>query len=215
MKYVRPVRFLQCALVAALAGAASPAFASINVLANPSFELPALAGGDISGSPGWDVYGGGHFTLASNIGVPAHEGTQVMKTFGFSGLFQTFPVNAGESVSASAWMLNWSNDAVQPTNTVAFAQLLVIYLDSSSTQVGSTLVGSFMQPVPTVDVWINQTIDSIAPAGATQVRFQLNTGNPQGGAIMYDDASLIITPAPGATGLLAAAGILASRRRRR
>lgn len=196
---------------AAALGIAASAHA--NILNNPSFENPLLGGGDLLGAPGWNAYGGGTYTLAQSIGVPAHEGVQVMKTFGFSGVFQDHPVLPGDNVSASAWMLNWSSDPIQSTNTGAYAQLLLIFLaGDATTQIGPTLVNEFMQPVPAFDTWIQRSINAVAPAGSAYVRFQLNTGNAEGGAIMYDDASLTV-PAPTA-GVLGLVGLAALRRRR-
>ena len=64
--------------------------ASANLLVNPGFENPQAVGAEYFGAPGWADFGGTTFTIKGQppIGpAGAHGGTQVLKVFGFGGVF--------------------------------------------------------------------------------------------------------------------------------
>jgi limonene-1,2-epoxide hydrolase len=193
----------------------------VNLLSNPSFESPQIAGEAGGAGTGWGSYNavftentGAGGTLF-NPALPAHDGDQVIKTFGGgSGVFQDVAVTPGEIYTASAWAQSWSGDAA---TTGELGQLLVIYRDATdsnnilTTQADNIIVG----PV-TNNTWFEGVISNPVPAGVGFIRFQLNTMSPGAGSIFYDDASLTVAPAPepASLGLLAVGGLAALRRKR-
>lgn len=211
-------RIATCWAVAwlALGFAAAPA-AAANLLANPGFEIPALAGGDVFGATGWNVFGGGTFTIK----LSPHSGSNAFKTFGVtSGAFQDFPAVPGQPWQGSAWVLNPSFDAMAGAQ-IATANIewrdagggLIAFETSTPAINSSTPTGSTAADYTLVNV------AGIAPPNTATARFVLLTGAfgaPGGGAPFFDDASFELVPEPTSLGLLAlgAIGCLATLRRR-
>src|SRR4051794_26072653 len=83
--------------------------AAANLLVNPGFENPVLGGGDTFGAIGWNVFGGGTYTIK----LAPHSGDNAFKTFGeTSGAFQDFAAAPGQLWQGRAWILNPSFDAM-------------------------------------------------------------------------------------------------------
>ncbi len=211
-------RNLACAVSAflVLVGATAPA-AAANLLANPGFEIPVLAGGDTFGAVGWNVFGGGTFTIK----LAPHSGDNAFKTFGqTSGAFQDFAATPGQLWQGSAWILNPSFDAMAGSQ-IATANIewrdavnnVISFLPSAPSITAATPQGSDAAGYTLVNV------AGIAPPLTATARFVLLTGafaGPGGGAPFFDDASFELVPEPAALGLIGIATIcLGACRRRR
>jgi hypothetical protein len=183
-----------------------------NILANPSFEIPALAAGDQFGATGWTVFGGGTYTIK----MLPHTGDQAFKTFGTtSGGFQDFPASPGQVWEASAWAANPTFD---PMGTGQVAAVNIEWHDS-----GGGLINFLTTPIlvggtdPADSVYKQGIISGAAPSGTTTARIVLITGNfagPGGGAPFFDDASFSQVPEPASIALIAGMGGLLTMRRR-
>ncbi len=211
---------LRCGgLLAAMAVVAVTAHSAraVNLLANPGFELPVLAGGDTFGAVGWTDFGGGTYTIK----VSPHSGDNAFKTFGgTSGAFQSFAASAGQLWQGSAWILNPNFDAMAGAQ-IATANIewrdagnnLISFLGSAPPITAATPQGSGPSGYTQV------TVAGVAPLGTANARFVLLTGSftgPGGGAPFFDDASFEQVPEPASLMLAGAAvlGIAALRRRR-
>ena len=213
-------RSLVCAGIAALALLGIPIQATAaNLLTNPGFENPVLAGGDTFGAIGWSVFGDGTYTIK----LAPHSGDNAFKTFGqTSGAFQDFTAAPGQSWQGSAWILNPSFDAMAGAQ-IATANIewhdaggnLISFIPSVPQITSATPVGSDTAGYTFV------TTSGIAPPGTATARFVLLTGafsGSGGGAPYFDDASFEqLVPEPAALTLMAIAAtcFAACRRQRR
>ena len=209
-------RVVSLTFAAALVFAPAAAHAA-NLLVNPGFENPVLAGGDVPGAIGWNAFG-----AAFTIKVAPHSGDNAFKTFGgTSGIFQDFAAAPGQSWKGSAWILNPSFDAL------AGAQIAVANIEWRDAL--DNLI-AFKSGTPQVDAstpqgsgaagYVQATVSDTAPAGTTKARFVLLTGafaGPGGGAPFFDDASFELVPEPSAAllAIISLAGTLGLARGRR
>jgi len=212
---IRCFRCAACAF-AALVCTAAPA-AAANLLANPGFEIPVLASGDTFGATGWNVFGGGTFTIKS----APHSGDNAFKTFGqTSGAFQDFAAAPGQLWQGSAWILNPSFDAMAGAQ-IATANIewrdgggnLISFLPSAPPITAATPQGNNAAGYTQVNV------AGLAPLGTATARFVLLTGafaGAGGGAPFFDDASFEQVPEPAGIAIvgIAALCLTACRRRR-
>jgi hypothetical protein len=198
------LRFATVGLVLACALAlAGPTFA--NVLVNPGFEDPAIAGPPpeyYGAGNGWTSFGGGIFTIDSTVGVPPNSGNQLLKMFGgcCSGAYQQFPTLPGEIWNGGAWILNSSLDPMGG-GQVAAVNIEWIQADGVTQSAITPFIsnGTFTAASP-LDTWTLQTITGPAPADAAFARFVVITGDflpgGPGGAPFYDDAFFEMLPVP-------------------
>jgi hypothetical protein len=191
--------------------------AAANMLANPGFENPVLAGGDTFGAVGWNVFGGGTFTIKTS----PHSGDNAFKTFGqTSGAFQDFAATPGQLWQGSAWVLNPSFDAMAGAQ-IATANIewrdaslnLISFLASAPPITAATPQGNNAAGYTQVNV------AGLAPPGTATARFVLLTGafaGAGGGAPFFDDASFGQVPEPAGIAIAAIAALcLAGCGRRR
>jgi hypothetical protein len=208
---------LSMGLMTVALACAATSVASANLLTNPGFENPVLGGGDVFGATGWNVFGGGTYTIKAS----PHSGDNAFKTFGVtSGAYQEFPASAGQQWQGSAWILNPSFDAMSGVQVAAVniewrdaADGLISFISSpnglnAASPQGSTAVDYSLAPV-----------SGVAPAGTAKARFVLLTGafgGNGGGAPFFDDASFAPVPEPASALLAGAVGIaiVALRRQR-
>lgn len=201
------------ALALLVAGSAS---ASANLLANPGFENPVLGGGDTFGAVGWNVFGGGTFTIKN----APHSGDNAFKTFGVtSGAYQDFATTAGQSWQGGAWILNPSFDAMTGAQIAAVniewrdaSNNVLSYISSPGGLTAASPQGS------TAADYSYAPVSGVAPAGAVTARFVVLTGAfgaPGGGAPFFDDASFVLVPEPATAmlGVVAMTALVALRRR--
>ncbi|MEO1128271.1 MAG: hypothetical protein AAFX05_01030 [Planctomycetota bacterium] len=214
------------AAVLAFAGAAHAVPFNTQLLTNPGFEDPVIAGGGVEEfgpGTGWTEFGGGNFRQTSAAaGVTPNSGNQSLKMFGNpSGDFQTFAANPGETWNGGVWMYNNSVDPILP-GQVAAVNIEWLQADLSPSAIipfisNGTFNAGGAAPI---DTWQLQTITGEAPADAAFARLTIITGafapedGPGGGAVWMDDAFFEKIPAPGTAGLLAIGGLAATRRRR-
>lgn len=200
----------------ALVGTATLAGAA-NLLVNPGFENPVLAGGDTFGAVGWNVFGGGTYTIK----LAPHSGDNAFKTFGqTSGAFQDFAAAPGQSWQGSAWVLNPSFDAMAGAQ-IATANIewhdagggLISFLASAPPITAATPQGTNAAGYTLVNV------GGIAPPLTATARFVLLTGafaGAGGGAPFFDDASFEqVVPEPASLALFGIGLCLTACGRRR
>jgi hypothetical protein len=190
---------------------------AVNLLANPGFENPSTAPGvEYFGAPGWTDFGGTTFTINNLVVGPAgpHGGSQVMKMFGFGGIYQDFAASAGQQWDASAWALNDTADLMTPGQVAA---VNIEWLNGASTNIG-TVFGGTISGLTTANVWQYLTASGVAPSGTAFARIVLITGDfagPRGGAPRFDDASFSVVPVPAAVWLFGSSlGLLGWFRRK-
>jgi hypothetical protein len=196
--------------------------ARANLLANPSFENPQItANGEAAGAgTGWNTYNAVFTENTTGRGnLAAEDGDQLIKTFGGgSGVYQDFAVTAGEAYNASAFAEFSASDPPTP-GTSSVGQLLVIFFNSGNSIIRTDAL-NIVDSLPTSppdDVWVPGSLSNTVPAGAVDLRYQLNTSNQAGGSVFYDNTSLTVTPVPepATMSLLAmSAGALLFRRRK-
>lgn len=204
------------ALLALTLFSAGSAIASANLLINPGFEDPVLGGGDVFGATGWNVFGGGTYTIKAS----PHTGDNAFKTFGVtSGAYQEFATSPGQLWQGGAWILNPSFDAMTGAQIAAVniewrdaADGLISFISSTGGLTAASPQGS------TSADYSYAPVLGVAPVGAAKARLVLLTGAfgaPGGGAPFFDDASFAAVPEP-ATALLGALAMtaLAAVRRR-
>lgn len=204
-------------VAASIAGASifalATATASANVLANPSFELPALTGGDTPGAQGWNA-----FNAVFTIRQAPQDGFQACKMFGgVSGVFQDFATTPGTAWAGSVYALNPSFDALSGAQIAA---INIEWRDSGSNLISfettPLLSASSPQGSNPAD-YLFGTVTGTAPAGTTTARLVLITGafaGPGGGAPFFDNASFDVVPEPTSLGLAALGATVLLRRRR-
>lgn len=195
--------------ILALAGAAQAS----NVLANPGFE---------SGLAGWNTFG----NVFADASTP-RSGDGVAKMFGgFSGgfnvggFFQTFAATPGQTWELSGYVRHNTGDNLTGIgNQNPAADNWVVqkfeFRDASDTAIGST-EASVLDGRTATDAWFGNTLSLTAPAGTQSIWAFYLFLQPQfaGGAVLIDDTSLSVVPAPSAIAVLAGAGLLVGRRRR-
>jgi hypothetical protein len=188
-----------------------------NLLVNSGFESPQAAGAEYFGAPGWTDFGGNTFTIKGQppIGpAGAKEGTQVLKMFGFSGVYQQFAASAGQQWDASAWALNDTADLMAPGQVAA---VNIEWINGANANIG-TIFGGTISGNTLANVWQNLTASGVAPGGTAFARIVLITGDfagPGGGAPRFDDASFSVVPVPAAVWLFGSAlGLLGIARRK-
>jgi hypothetical protein len=132
----------------------------------------------------------------------------------------TIAVDPGDPVRFSVYAQTLSNDTINRTGHRAIAELF--FYDEKGTltglEVATIFDGSLDPSLNPEDEWVLAELDSIAPAGSVGMGvalvLEVDSQNTGEGSAYFDDASLIIIPAPG-TATLFAVGALAARRRRR
>lgn len=191
---------------------------AVNLLANPGFENPQAAGAEYFGAPGWTDFGGTTFTIKGQPPIgPAgpHGGTQVMKMFGFGGLFQQFAASAGQTWNADVWALNDTADIMAGGQVAA---INIEWINAGGSNIG-TVFGGTINAATVSNVWQNLTASGVAVAGTAFARVVLITGDflpgGNGGAPRFDDASFSVVPVPAAVWLFGSAlGLLGVARRK-
>jgi hypothetical protein len=172
---------------------------AINLLVNPSFELPIVAppGPDAGPPLGWSSFNSNHVTFQ----VPPQDGNQALKQFGpffnggGAGVFQDFPALPGQEFAASSWARLDTGDLLGVNN---FGFMALEFRN------GGTVVGNSNSPNIFVNTqphnqWVNYSVSGTVPAGANTVRLALlhiQLDPIDGGAIFWDNASLELVPEP-------------------
>lgn len=158
-------------------------------------------------------YNGGN---PGGANVLTHSGTYVGKTFGDfvgsennNGFYQELPAEPGSLWNAEGWALTHQDDLMSGGNTtwieVSFRNsantTLALYrsgiLDSANVTVSSWMHLPVTNEVNIVNSTVTNTVSSlVAPEGTTKVRYQIVFRQPAnaGGAMYYDDLSLMLQP---------------------
>lgn len=195
--------------------------AQANLLTNGSFEDPVIGGAEINcaggACTGWSEFGAAFAVKDFVFSVGAADGTQMLKTFGVSGVFQEFAVNPGDVVDFSADAASPVEDAIQ-AGRVAAAN--IEWFDAGGNQIAVSFGSTIDSTTPT-NTWTQiAVLGAAAPAGAVLARTVLITGDfvtpGAGGTALFDNASVTIggavVPVPAAvwlfgSGLLGLVGV--------
>ena len=162
-----------------------------NLLNNPSFENGAAFNQPFNTD--WNTFGA-IFAIDANIIPPGQDGNFYLKMFGGNtGLFQDHPVQAGDSLTASVYIQNASFDPMLP-GCEGFIKLE--YFNNTGGVISVSESNRINNTLPQ-NTWTQITLDDVAPAGAVTVRYVVIMQCSAGGAVMFDDASLINTTANG------------------
>ena len=186
-----------------------------NILVNGDFEDgPTNNIGD--GVPGWLTWGGSgwHHDDAGRV-----IDTKAVKFWwDDSGMFQDFPVVAGQEYDFSVQALNSTVETLVGWNGLIKAEF---YDSAIGTNPADALLNldldRYLSASDPVDEWVEIGGSVIAPAGADVGRIVLLIVDwqPTGvsGALNFDNA--VVTPEPASLGMLLIGGLIASGRRRR
>ncbi len=215
--------------------AANPTFPWYGLLtasgdqAEISSDIPAFAGGPTpppanrinSGTSGNHANTGDQYQYAFTVGQPS--GT-------VGGVAQLITgITPGDNYAGSAYFFVKANNASDGDRFQAGGSndsVKMIFEDSLGNQIGPTILSTVGADAGKVDstspqnTWIQvSTLPTAAPAGTSQVLFEMAlTRGASGGVQFGDDADLedtSVTPEPASLGLLAACFLLPLRRSRR
>ena len=204
-----------------VSGLLSQGAAAQNVLVNPGFETGTAPGNpDAYGAPGWNVFGN-VYNVSTPEPAPSgpHSGNGALKEFGtftgnygVSGAFQSFSTTVGTMWSLSGFGLNSSSDPMQTGN---YALLKISFQDASNNELLG-IESNYITLTSALDQWQALSASGTAPAGTDHVDFFALFVQPlyAGGSAFFDDISATTVPAPGASAMLLASGLLLARRRR-
>jgi len=230
----------------ALAMVSSMAFstASSAAIANGSFESPDASAEFKYCSDSWNCFnnsftGSNNFNPGGGFFTPtAQDGTQVLKQYGGDGgAFQDVAANAGDTVDASVYAMNWNGDYF---NNIFLLQIFALdangdnisggFTPFAQVAAGSEAIagGAFDYVLAGTDGgndydWTQMMVSAVMPDGTASTRIQLihilEATTDNGGAIFLDNASLEVSavPVPAAvwlfgSGLLGLVGV--ARRRK-
>jgi len=172
-----------------------------NVLANPGFETGDFTGWEGSGNnaTGAPVAGARSGNFAAQLTTTG--GGQV------SEVRQAFAANPGDEVNLSVWMLT---EAQLPAGA-SFGLAKIVFRDASGADLipESASIGvinfdfpgiesqPFVNDASAIDTWVFSEAQGVAPAGTTEVVFQLLNVDFAGGEnpIWFDDAQAIFVGA--------------------
>jgi len=176
---------------------------SADLLTNGSFETASTPGLD------WTQFNNAA-DETDNEAVPAQDGTTTMKTFGpftggsdASGAFQTVTnIDPGKEYSASVFAWSDSVDTIAGQNN--FAEIVLAFQDSAGNTIEEKKTpiydgrDALITTAGVQDAWNEFTVEGLAPAGTEQAVVSLffiqivdDNGGPDGGAIWFDNASLV------------------------
>ncbi len=192
-----------------------------NLLMNSSFESPDASTGDIGCSDNWACFNNA-FTSSNNfqpggsfVNPTAYDGSQVMKQYGGDALAnQTVAASPGDTVSATAYAMNWNGDIF---NNIGLLQIFFFdasgdnitdpdpngYVPTAQVSAGSDAIvgGSFDYVLTGTDGgndydWTEMTVSAVAPPGTVETRVQiihvLEASTPPDGALFWDNVSLTV-----------------------
>lgn len=166
-----------------------------NMLLNPSFEEGAQF--NVPNPQDWVDFNVPAFAIDARIIPTANDGDFYLKMFGpWSGIYQDHPVSPGDSLVASAYIRNAGFDQMQ-SGCEGFIKF--DYLNGAGGVTGAVESNRLTNSLP-IDVWTQVTMNEVVPPGVATVRMVLIMNCPAGGAVMFDDASLVNTSASAAYG---------------
>lgn len=179
-----------------------------NLLIDPSFENETQATGGIGG---WQLFNNAFYDTAE---IPPQEAAKSLKVFGpfgsttnASGAFQNVAALPGQEFEGSVWAHAPSFDAIKGNNN--YTALTLQFCNAANTVIGSVNFspGTNQTETPIYDgrdtnmiqdEWVQYAVNGIAPAGTAYARLNLffiqlvlPPAGPQGGAVWFDNASLV------------------------
>lgn len=170
-----------------------------SILLNGDFEASSDSPTD------WNIFGSNGNNISINRNL-TENGANALKLFGQftgaanqSGVYQGVEITEGEALTAEAFFRTPSFDTlVGKTNEVTMS------IEFYSAFGADRNSGNFLEEIVEIvidgnsqeNVWINNAIEAVAPAGAVEARlaFRFNQPNFDNGAVWIDSASLLITP---------------------
>ena len=199
-----------CIVSAAVLLLAAPAFA--NLLSNGGFELGDTGGINDTGNPtdwfAWGPVSGWHH---DDDGKTIDD-KAIKFWWDDAGVWQDFAVTEGSEYLYSVEMLNHTDDLLVDWN----GHLIAEFYDSAETQLAATVVDKYYSAIDPTNAWVNVSGTVTAPSGAVTGRIILKIGDwteNVGGSLNFDDASVTQVPEPASLLALAAAALVALRRR--
>jgi MYXO-CTERM domain-containing protein len=209
-------RFLYFALAGLFACAAASAFAQTNLIVNGSFEQPVVSPGGfivVGSIAGWTTIFGSGIEVENNAVGPAFAGSQLveMDSNDNSGMQQLVPTIAGRSYTLSVeYSPRPGVDIGSSGIEVRINGIIIDTIARNGIGLSTTSWTKFSYPV-------------VATGSSTAVEFRA-TGTSDGVGGFIDDVRFGLPPAiptlsptvlPGLAGMLALAGVVLVRRRRR
>jgi hypothetical protein len=189
------------------AAPATSTTASLYVTSQSQASQLIRNGGFESGMTYWTTWNGVAQETTTSGGEPIYDGAACCGIWGtgggtWNGINQSFTPTPGYIYRANAWFLV---SAGGPLSDAATAWLEVNFYNQGN------LLNSFQSPIissnSVVGVWTNVVVPQmVAPAGADEVRCQINyhAGGGGGGLIYIDDVSFVlripVTIAPSVSG---------------
>lgn len=173
-------------VLCAVTGAPQSSRASVisNRLKNAGFES-----GVGTSNTDWRAFG-----AAFRDSTQARSGSYSTKVYGqfygglnYSGVYQDVPATNGQAWEGSAWLENWSGDAMQGTN---YACVRVDFYDASGASVWAVSSLEQLTTGTPQNTWTKYTVRSIAPRGTVTARFvMLFVQQPtyEAGSAWFDD----------------------------
>jgi hypothetical protein len=164
-----------------------------------------------NGAGGWSTVAGASFTRNYR-----HSGSWGMSCFynptyqiGLS--FQTLPAEPGVVYSLTGWGLVPQPLSIAPS----VGTLLVDFQDADGSRVGGESL-LFLNGASPANTWIQGTLTATAPPGTSSLTVVAALyGSIPGGAVYYDDLSLVAIPEPSSFALLILATVAGWGIRRR
>ncbi len=173
---------------------------------NPSELMNGDFEANGSSPTSWTVFGNTGGNVSINGGV-TESGANALKLYGQfsgnpneSGVYQGVAISEGEALAAEAFFQTPSFDTLAGKSnqvTMALEFYSAFGADRNSGDFLEEIVEIVIDGSSQENIWINNSIEAIAPAGAVEARlaFRFNQPGFDNGAVWIDSASLVITPA--------------------
>lgn len=192
----RSIVRLTAAIVCIAALSSAAAAQGPNLLTNPDFETGNFFG--------WGIFVNSYMEMANPPQFVPNSGSYMVSMFGgffgpstlsVSGIFQSFPAQAGDAFELDCYTRHWSGDAITgvgaPNDNWAIQR--IAFFDASNTEIPNTgndsvvLDGTFA-----TDTWhYNPPVQAVAPVGTVTVQALVMILQPglAPGAVHVDDVS--------------------------
>jgi len=224
--FANPARYA-CLLTAGIVALSAPTAAADNIIFSEDWESYDTGVDGVMFEddtlPPWAVSGKAPIISVSSgsLRFGANDGQNVLQ---LAGQIDTFEDGPELSVVASfptevgvQYELSYAyTDGRTSSSGIAFMQAAAFYSTTPGTEFLLAYEEHSSVVTPLDTTWHQSTLTFTAQSGFTSLRFsgQNLSGNWEDGAYQIDSITVTRVPAPASAGLLAAGGLVASRRRR-